>query len=148
MRLLAPPQYGHPVADGKHFVQFVGDDDDGLAVFPHAPQHGKQPLDLLWGQHGGGLVQYQDIRTAVQYLDDLNGLFFGYGHVIYFFTGIDMKAVFFGYLGHPVVYFLQVVPAFFLDAQYNVFRSGKQVHQLEMLMDHADAVIKCVRCLR
>ena len=142
--MLAPAQDGHPVAHRQHLVQLVGDDDDGLAVRLHAAQHVKQPVNFLGRQHGGGLVQDQNVRPAVQHLDNFHRLLFGYGHIVDFFLRVQMKAVFFRDLRHLGVGVLQVVPAFLLHAQHDVFRGGKQIHQFKMLMDHADAVTERV----
>ena len=53
-----------------------------------------------------------------------------------------MKSVFQSNLGNPVIYVFNVVPLAFFHTQHNVFGSGKQIHQFEMLMDHTDFQVK------
>ena len=48
-------------------VELVGDDDQGLAVGLHVAHDGEQLVRLLRGQHGGGLVQNQNIGTCLLY---------------------------------------------------------------------------------
>ena len=72
--MLPLAQDSHPVADLHDLVQLVGNDDNALSVFPHAAQDGKQAGDLLGGQHRGGFIQDQDVRAAVQHLDNLHRL--------------------------------------------------------------------------
>ena len=121
-------------------MELVGDDDDGLAVGAHGPEHGEELVRLLGGQHGGGLVQYEDVGAPVEDLDDLHGLLLGDGHVVNFLVGVHVEAVAVAdgpdlFSGGP-----DVQPALFLQAQNNVFRRSEYVHQLVVLMDHADAV--------
>ena len=59
--ILALAQNHHPVGNFQYLVKFMGDDDNGLAVLPHTPQHIKQSPGLLRGQYSGGLVQNQNI---------------------------------------------------------------------------------------
>ena len=142
--MLAPAQDRDPVADLQNLVQLVGNNDDALPVFLHPAKHVKQPGDLLGRQHGGRFIQDQDIRAAVQHLDNLHRLFFGNGHVIDLLGRIQPETVPFRNLGHLGIDCLQVVFFFGFIAEHNVFGSRKQIHQFEMLMDHADLVVKRV----
>ena len=71
---MALAQHRHPVGQGLHLVHLVGDDDDGLARVAHVAQYGEELVRLLGGEDGGGLVQDEDVRAAVEHLDDLDGL--------------------------------------------------------------------------
>ena len=84
----------------------------------------------------------QNVGSAVEHLDDLNGLLFGDGHLIYLLIRVDDKAVFFGngfylFLGALYVVFLAVV-----IAENDILRCRKHINELEMLMYHAYAVRK------
>ena len=137
--ILALAQDGHPVRQLHHLVQLVGDDDDGVPLVPHPAQDGEQLFDLLHRQHGGGLVQDDDLGPVIQHLDDLQGLLFRHGHVVDLLLGVQLKAE----LAHHV---LDLAIAVLLQAKARLFfahpdvvRRGEHVHQLEVLVDHADA---------
>ena len=130
-------QHRHPVGHVQHLVELVGDDDQGLAVVLHVAHDGKQLVGLLGGQHGGGLVQDQDVGPAVQDLHDLHRLLLGHGHVIDLLIRVNVEAV-------PVADLLDLLPGLGQvqlpgHAQDDVFRGGEHVHQLEVLVDHADS---------
>ena len=135
---LALAQNRHAVGNGEHLVQLMRDDDDGLAVRLHSSKHVEQARDFLRSEHRRGLVQNQNIRAAVEHFDDFDRLLFGYGHIVNSLLRLDMEAVLFGDFRHLLVDLLQVVASLFLQAEHDVLRSRKQVHQLEMLMNHAD----------
>ena len=61
--VLALAQHGHAVGDLQHLVQLMRDDDEGLAVGLHVAHDGEELVRLLRGQHGGGLVQDEDVRA-------------------------------------------------------------------------------------
>ena len=121
-------------------MHFVGNDDNGFAVVTHVPQNGKELLRLLRGEHCGGLVQNQDVRAPVEHLDNFHRLLLGDGHIVDLLVGIHVKAIGIAdgldLLGHLV----NVQPTRLLQTQDNVLRRAEHIHQLEMLMNHADAV--------
>ena len=116
----------------------MGDDDDGLAAVAHIPQHGKELLGLLGGQHGGRLVQDQNIRAPVEHLDDLHRLLLGDGHIVNLLVRVHVKAVGVADFPNFLSGLRQIQPPG--QTQNDVLRRGEHIHQLEMLMDHADAV--------
>ena len=138
---LAVAQDGHPVRQLLHLVHLVGDDHDGLAVVPHVAEHGEELVRLLRGQDRGGLVQDQDVRAPVQHLDDLHCLLLGDGHVVYLLIGIHLKAVLVADILYLLRGGLQIQLSLLLQAQNNIFRGGEHVHQLEVLVHHADSQI-------
>jgi hypothetical protein len=117
----------------------MGDDDDGLAVVPHRPQHRKQRLGLLRSQYRSRLIQNQDVGAAEQHLHDLQGLLFGDRHLVYFFIQVDGKAV----TAQDLLGFgpgaLQIAAFRLLQPQDDVLQGGEHIDKLEMLMNHADA---------
>ena len=118
--------------------------DDGLAVFLHAAQDAKKLFGFLRSKNGGGLVKNENIRAAIENLDDFDGLLFGNGHFVYFFEWVDVKTVLFAYFLNLFGGFFKVVFAFFAGTEDYVFCCGKHVDQFEMLMNHADFVIESV----
>ena len=125
-------------------MHLMGNDDDGLSVVTHIAQHREQLLGLLGGQHGGGLVQDQDVRPAVKDLDDLHGLLLGNGHVVDLLIGIHLKAIGVTDLLHLPGHLVNIQPPRLLQTQNDVFGGGQHVHQLEMLMDHSDTIAEGV----
>ena len=57
-----------------HLVQLVADEDDRLPLLGQAPDDREQLLRLLRGQHGGRLVEHEDVGAAVERLQDLDAL--------------------------------------------------------------------------
>ena len=72
--VLAPPQDGDPVGDVQHLVELVGDEDDRRSLGREAAQDLRELDRLLGGQHGGGLVEDQDVGAPVERLQDLDAL--------------------------------------------------------------------------
>ena len=125
-------------------MKLMGDNNDGMACLTHVAQHCKQLVCLLGCEDGCGLVQNQDIHPAVQKLYDLHSLLLGYGHGVYLLVRIQLKPVFgcqlidFG--GHSL--HVQHFPSG--QSQDNVLSRCQNIHQLEMLVNHADTQSKGV----
>jgi len=140
----APAQHGHPVGHVHDLVEFVGDYHHGLARVPHVAQHGKQLVRLLRGENGGGFVQNEDVRAPVQHLHYLHGLLLGHGHVVDLLVWVHLEAVGVADLPHPPCGGLYVQSARLLQPQNDILRGGEHVHQLEVLVYHADAQVEGV----
>ena len=123
----------------------MGDDDNGLSVVPHIPQDGEQLVRLLGYENCRWLIQNQNIRAAVQHLHDLHRLLLRDGHVVDLLIGIHLKAVGVADGFDPFRCLRKVQPPWLMEAKDDVFHSGEHIHQLEMLMDHTDAVAIGVR---
>ena len=141
---LALPENGDAVGDRHDFMQFVRDDDDGLAVLLHRAHDGKEFFRLLRRQNRRRLVQNEDVRAAVEDLDDLHRLFFRDGHIVDLLFGIDVKAVFSGDRADLFVDAARTVALFLPDAEHDVLRRREDVDELEVLMHHADLIAEGV----
>ena len=139
--VFALAQHCHPVGNGHDLVELVGDDDNGLAVGLHVAQDGKELFGLLGSEDGGGLVQNEDIRSPVEDFQDLHPLLLGDRHLVDLLVGVNVKAVFFADGPDVLGQRLPVQPSLALEAQDDILRRGQHIHQLEMLVDHADAQI-------
>ena len=137
-------EYGDAVGKRLDLVHLVRDDDDSLARIAHIAQHSKELVRLLRGQHGGRLVEDEDVRAAVERLDDLHGLLLGDGHIVYLLPGVDLKAVEGAYLLNAAAGALKVETTGFFQTKHDVLRGGEHVHELEMLVYHAYAEIERV----
>ncbi len=62
------------VADRHHLAELVSDEQDSLAVCCHRLDGVEERLDLGRSEHGGRLVEEQDVGTPVEHLDDLDPL--------------------------------------------------------------------------
>ena len=136
--ILTLAQNRHPVRNVHNLIELMGNDDDGVALILHPAQHPEELVDFLHRQNCGGLIENDDPGAVVQHLDDLQGLLFGYGHIINFLSGIDLEAELFCHgfdLGIAVLFQRQT--GLFL-AHPDIVCSGKHIHQLEVLMHHAD----------
>ena len=142
--ILALTQNHHPVGNFQYLMKFMGDDDNGLAVLPHTPQHIKQPPGLLRGQYSGGLIQNQNIGAAIQHLYNLDRLLLRNRHLVYFLFQIHGKAVTLGDLPHFFLSLSQVEFFFIVHTQHDIFRGRKHIHKIKMLVDHTNIVLKCV----
>ena len=140
--VLALAQHGHAVGHVEHLVQLMRDDDEGLAVGLHVAHDGEELVRLLRGEHGGGLVENEDVRAAVEHLDDLDGLLLRNGHVVDLLIGVDVEPVFVADLLDLFAGFGQVELAF--KAEDDILRCGEEIDELEVLVDHADAVLERV----
>ena len=65
-----------PVGDRLDLLELVGDEDDRLTGRLQRAHHVEQLVDLLRGQHGGRLVEDQQVDLADQGLDDLDPLLY------------------------------------------------------------------------
>ena len=139
---LAVAQDGHPIGQVLHLVHLVGDDDDGLAVVAHIAQDLEELFRLLGGQHSSGLVQNQNIRPAIEDLHDLHRLLLGNGHIVDLLVGVHVEAVGIANLLHFGSDLIHIQPSGLLQAQDDILRSGEHIHQLEVLMNHANAIGK------
>ena len=122
----------------------MGDDYYRLAVVAHTAKHGKKLLCLLRGKHRSRLVKNKYIRSAVQHLYYLDRLLFRNRHFIYFFIRVYVEAVFFAYFLNPRRYLFNIVASFFLKTEHYVFRRGKHVYKLKVLVYHTDLIVKRV----
>ena len=126
-------------------MKLMGDDDDRLAIGAHIAHDREELVRLLRRQDSGGFVEDQHVRAAVKYLDDLDGLFLGDRHLIDLLVRVDLEAVTVRDLRYCLAdggtVQLALVP---LQTEDDVFSCGKDVDQLEMLVDHTDALVEGV----
>ena len=107
-----------------------------------ALDHPEELVDLAGREHRGGLVEDQDRRVPEQRLDQLDPLLLADRQVLHPGVGVD---------GHPEVgaegrdalragVEVEQGTAAQLVAQHHVLGDRERLHQLEVLVDHADAV--------
>ena len=137
--ILPLTQDRNPVRDFLYLAQLVGNDDNGMSLFPHPPQHIKKLPDLLDGKHRGRLIKNDDLGAVIKDLNDLQGLLFGHRHIVNLFSGIQVKAKFLRDLADLFIAFLPQCEARLLSAHPDIVCGREHIHQLKMLVHHADA---------
>ena len=107
--IFALAKHGDTVRNTQHLMQLMGYKDYGFTVRTHCTQYLKQLFGLLRSENCSGFIQNKYIRTAVQHLDYLKGLFLGYGHLVNFLIGVHHKAVLCAYIIYARFNILQLV---------------------------------------
>ena len=90
---LPAAQDGDPVGDVEHLVELVGDEDHRLAARREAADHLEQLLGLLRREHCGRLVEDEDVRLAIERLQDLDALLLADGDVLDLRRRVDGQSV-------------------------------------------------------
>ena len=119
----------------------MGNDDDALAVTNEIVHDLDQLGNLLWGEGRSGLVQDQNISTAIQRLQDLNALLHADGNIFNLRVRVYGKTVTFGYFHHVLSRrnHVQFYAAGRLGPQNDILRDRKRLYQHEVLVYHADS---------
>ncbi len=135
-------QHGAAVGHGQELVQLVRDEDGGAALGHQRSQHRRQLLPLWRCQHGGRLVEDEELRTSVQQLQDLDPLLHPDREVLDAIVGIDEQPVAARELDDPgrdLAEAGQRRPAG-PQAERHVLGHGHVRYEHEVLVDHADPV--------
>ncbi len=137
-------QHGNTVGNRFYLVELVRNDHNGLSVVAHVSQNMEQTLGFLRRKHGRGLVENQNVRTAIENLYDFNRLLLRNGHVVDFLVGVDLKAIEAADVADLLCHSLHIQKLLILQAQNDVFCGSKDIYQLEVLVDHSYAQRKGV----
>ena len=76
---LARAQDGDPIGDVQHLPHLMADEDDALVLTGQLLHDAEQAFHLDVRQRGGGLIQHQQLRPAIQRLEDLHALLSAHG---------------------------------------------------------------------
>ncbi len=97
-------------------------------------------IHLLGDEHGGGLVQNQDLCPAIEDFDDLDPLSLTDRQFLHLPVGIEFEPVVGSQLADPLRGAVEVDhdPGPGLGAEDHVLQDGEVVGQHEMLVDHPD----------
>ena len=138
---LALAQNGAAVGHGHDLLQLVRDEQDRLALGREPAHDLHQLADLLRGEHGGRLVEDEDLIVAVEHLEDLGALLHTDGDVLDARIRIDLQAVFFRQREHLFARLALLQEAMLrrLDAHDDIVQHREALDQLEVLVHHADA---------
>ena len=138
--VLALTQHGAAVGHGHDLRQLVGDEEDALPLSGEAPHDLHQLVDLLGGKYGGGLIEDEDLVVPVEHLQDLHTLLHTHGDILHQGVRIHLQPVALRQLHHlfPGLFLLQEAHLVRFHTQNDIIQHGKYLHQLEVLVDHAD----------
>ena len=125
------------VAQGADLIELVADVEDGAALLGQVAQGHEQPGDSLGREHGGGLVQDQQLGVGHQGAHDFNALALTDAEVVHRAGGVDLQAVFAGHLADAGGDLGQAHGL--VQAQPDVLGHAEGVEQREVLEHHADA---------
>ena len=152
--ILRDPLYGNRVdipasADDRadirrslDLLELMGDDNDRLAVVDQVFHDPEKLIDLLLCQDRGGLIQNQDLCSAVEGLEDLDALLHADRNIPDELIRLNFQTV----LLHDVQNILprfshvQADPVPGLGAEHDILGNCKILHQHEVLVYHTDAV--------
>ena len=136
----AAPDDGDVVGDLTHLAKLVGDEDDGTSLVAQHAHDGHELVDLLGGEHGGGLVEDEIFRVIGEGLEDLDALLDAHRQVLDDRVGVDVEVIAIRELGdlatgsphrqHP--------GRDLLTPQDDVLGNGEDVDEHEVLVHHAD----------
>ena len=80
--VFALAQNRNAVGNFQHFVELMGDNDDGFPILAHIAHDVKELFGFLRSQNGGRLVENQNLRTAIEHFDDFKRLLLTDAHLI------------------------------------------------------------------
>ena len=125
----------------EHLVELVRDEDRRRPAGGELGERVEQLVDLLRHQHGGRLVEDDDLGAAVQHLEDLDALLLPDTEVAHQCVGVDLEAVALAELAdlRARLACAEVPPRPRLVTEHDVLPDREVVGQLEVLEHHADA---------
>ena len=138
---LAAPEHRDPVGDLEHLVELVRDEDDRLPLRLQLGDDREELPRLLRCEDRGRLVQHEDLRPAVERLQDLDALLLRDRDVLDQRVGIDCEAVAVGKLADALPRLADVehhARVGRLLGEDDVLRHRHHRDQHEVLVDHAD----------
>ncbi len=144
---LAVAEHRHLVGDLEQLVHLVGDVDDALALGLQCPDDPEQMLDLALRDRRGRLVHDEDVGIVGDGLGDFDHLAIGDGKVADLRLGIERNVEPLEQRLRPSTHLVMPDEAECIQrlaADPDVFGDRHEVHQVEFLMDHGDAVLERV----
>ena len=141
---LPAAEHRDPVGDLEHLVQLVRDEDDRHPLGDEAAEDLEELDGLLRRQHGGRLVEDEDVGAAVQRLEDLDALLLTDRDVPDARARVDVEAELIGELADAALGGGRVeqhaVPAR-LRREHDVLGDGHHRDQHEVLVHHPDPCV-------
>ena len=134
-----------PVGDLLQLFQAVGDMHHAHAFFAQLADHAEKLVDLRVGQRGGRLIHDQHAGIEGEGLGNFHHLLLGDGQVGHLGARVELEMHLIKKLFCLLVDFLVVQENSRLGARFasneDILRHGQVGHQVELLVDHADAQV-------
>src|SRR5512145_2593751 len=137
---LATAHYRDGIGDIENLPEFVGDENDRLALGAERAKDAEEMIGLLRREHASRLVQDQRFGAAVKRLEDFDTLLQADRKIGDDRVWIDFELIVALESTERLAHFpaagAQGRPA--LDAEHDVLENAKRIDQHEMLVNHAD----------
>ena len=146
--VLAVAKHRELVGDLEQLVHLVGDVDDAFALRAQTADDLEQMRHLGLGQRRGRLVHDQDVGFVGHGLGDLDHLPVGHGELAHLDAGVDLdierpKQLFSLAPHGGMIDETEPVPGLAPDP--DILGHRHERHQVELLMDHGDALLEGVQ---
>ena len=144
--VLTLTQHSTAVGHGHDLVKLVGNEQDGLSLCGQIPHDLHELIDLLGGQHGGRLVENEDLILPVQHLQNFGTLLHTHGDVLDECIGVNLQPIPLTELHNlgTGLFFLQKAHLCGLHTHDDVIQHSKALHQLKVLVYHTDTQGICI----
>ena len=145
---LAAAQDRAVVRNCLDLIELMGDKDDRLALALEVLHDDHQFVDLLRRQDSRRLVEDQDFVVTVEHFQNFGTLLHADGDVLDESIGVDVQAIPLRELHDlfPGLILLQEARLVRLHAEDDVFKHRETLHELKVLMHHANA--QCIGIVR
>ena len=144
--VFALAQNGAAVCHCLDFCQLVGNEQNGLSLFFEGAHDFHQLVNFLGSQDGGGFVKNQNLIVPVQHFQNLTTLLHTNGNILNFGIRVHLQAIALRKLHHPAAGRLAVNHQAIhrLCTQDDVVQHREALHQLKVLVHHADVQGGCI----
>ena len=122
-------------------LKLVRDEHDALAEGAKLPHRIQQAVNLQWREHGGGLVEYDDVRALIKDFQDFDALAKPDRTLVDASLRIDLEHILVRKRLHGFerLAFIQKQPFGDFVFEYDILRYAHALKKHEMLLHHADA---------
>ena len=139
---LAFAQDRNPVSYFHDLIELMGNEQDRLPLFGQILHDLHEFFNFLRCQYCRRLIEDQDVIVPVEHLENLGSLLHAYGDILDLRIRIYRKAIALAELHDFLSGFLLLQDAMLRGfyTEHDVFKNGEYLDQLEVLMNHANAI--------
>ncbi len=118
-------------------MQFVGNEQNAAPFAGKLLENINELGHLRRGEHGGGLVQNQQLNILQKAADDLHALLFTHRQGVHLPVRIDRQAIFLAHRHNALAQRAHGTVFRLSQVQRDIFRDGQSVEQRKVLKHHA-----------